>query len=803
MTGRAKKRIWIAGLAFAVAVLGGCGADEEDISASAPHVLQEADAGSGENTAEASGKQGGSGENTAEVSGKQGGSGENTAEVSGQWEDSGNVGEPSEKDAAGTTADAPAAWEDKVLYETDSLLAEQRNGRWIFTNGLISLEYDIAEGTSRIFSAEEEEPLLSEVYARTVLADGTELISKDMQRGVENAVAVEELKDGFGKGMYVRIRNHGENADLTQYYYFYEELPYFLCEAIVSADTEEGVSTNYIAPVFACKGDYKTNVLSVSGDDVRFLFTPYDNDAFVRYSADPLLTASESYEVTAIYDNNVRNGLIAGSVTHDTWKTGIKVRQGGLNATVEFSVYGGAASAYTRDSLPHGCVSGREVASPKVFLGYFSDYRDGMETFGRANAVIAPPLAWDQGIPMGWNSWSAVADKVSYAVYTDSSDFVKENLQDKSFSQDGTVYINFDSFWDNLTEKELKEAAQHVRDNGQIPGIYMTPFTFWGGGYTAGTVPGTENRYSWQDIVLKDENGTILPAVDGGVSLDPTHPGTHMYLEYQLKRFQEWGFAYVKMDFMSHGAREGVFYNTDITTGIQAYNYGMRKIHEILGEKLENQEFFISLSIAPMFPSQYAHSRRISCDVFGTIDNTEYMLNSLTYGWWMNGTIYPFNDPDHMVLYNSFNHEDAILYNEGLSRYISAAITGTVFIDSDDFRIKEARNRALEILTCEEINAVAKRGTAFRPVEGNTKDAACDTFVSYEEGEDALYLVVFNFSSSDTKAMQLDLERIGLDAAGKYEMYDLWSKETIQIADGHEIFLEEAQPKLLRITPAD
>lgn len=788
MTGRAKGCIWIAGLALAAAVLGGCGADGGDISAAAPDILQESGVGSGEDAAETSGQQEDS-ENADELAEE----GEKGASV--------DAGKLAEEGAMGASVDVSEVWENKVLYEKDSLLAEQKDGRWVFTNGLMSLEYDIAEGTARIFSVEKEEPLLTEVYARTVLADGTELISKDMQRSAEDAVAIEELADGFGKGIGIHISNHGEKADLTQYYYFYEELPYFLCEAVVSAETEE-VSTNYIAPVFSCKGDYKTNVLSVPGDDVRFLFTPYDNDAFVRYSADPLLTASESYEVTAIYDNNARNGLIAGSVTHDTWKTGIKVRQGGMNATVEFSVYGGASSAYTRDSLPHGYVSGREVASPKIFLGYFSDYRDGMETFGGANAVIAPPLAWDQGIPIGWNSWSAVADKVSYAVYTDSSDFVRENLQDKSFSQDGTVYINFDSFWDNLTEKELKEAAQHVRDNGQIPGIYMTPFTFWGGGYTAGTVPGTDNRYSWQDIVLKDEKGTILPAVDGGVSIDPTHPGTHMYLEYQLKRFQEWGFAYVKMDFMSHGAREGAFYDKEITTGTQAYNCGMRKIHEILGEKLENQEFFISLSIAPMFPSQYAHSRRISCDVFGTIDNTEYMLNSLTYGWWMNGTIYPFSDPDHMVLYNSFNHKDAILYNEGLSRYISAAITGTVFIDSDDFRIKEARSRAMEILTCEEINAVAKRGIAFRPVEGNTKDAACDTFVSYEEGEDALYLAVFNFSSSETKVMQLDLERIGLDPTGKYEMYDLWSKEIVQAADGDEILLEEAQPKLLRITPA-
>lgn len=688
--------------------------------------------------------------------------------------------------------------EAKMLYQKGSLLAEQTSEGWIFTNGQMRLEYDADTGLAQIFTSGEELPLLREVYAKAVLKDGTELLSKELKRDGENSIMAEELSDGFGSGMQIRIVNAGEKVSLTQCYSFYEGLPYFFCEAVIS--TEADISTNYIAPVFACKGDYKTNVLSVAGEDVRFLFTPYDNDAFIRYSSMPLMAASESYEVTAVFDNTERKGLIAGSVTHDTWKTGIRARQGGINATVEFSIFGGASSAITRDALPHGYVSGKEVASPKIFLGFYADYRDGLEAYGQANAVIAPPLAWEKGIPMGWNSWSAVAEQVSYAVYTNSSDFVKEYLQDNSFSEDGIVYINFDSFWDNLTEKELKAAAEHVRNNGQIPGIYMTPFTFWGGGYTAGAVPGTNNRYSWQDIVLKDEKGTILPAVDGGVSIDPTHPGTLMYLEYQLKRFEEWGFSYVKMDFMSHGAREGIFYNKEITTGTQAYNYGMQKIHKMLGDKLENQEFFISFSIAPMFPSQYAHSRRISCDVFGTIDQTEYMLNSLTYGWWMNGTIYPFTDPDHIVLYNSFNHREAISYNEGLSRYISAAIAGTMLIDSDDFRIKEARNRAIEILTCEEINAVAKRQAAFRPVEGNTKDAACDTFVSYEESEDALYLAVFNFDSSKTKTMQMDPQRLGLDPSVEYEMYDLWSKETVSITGSFEIFLEAAQPKLFRMT---
>lgn len=709
-----------------------------------------------------------------------------------------NDGEETENGEEGETENL-VTMQEKVLYEKNSLRAEQKADSWIMTNGQMRLVYDINAGTADVFVADKEIPLLSKVYAKAGRKDGTELGSKELKR-TENSVSVEEISDGFGEGMRISIVNEGEDVTLTQCYSFYEELPYFFFEVMLGTDEEEGVSTNYIAPIFACEGDYSTNILNVEGEDVRFLFTPYDNDAFIRYSSVPITAAAESYEVTAVFDNTARRGMVVGSVTHDTWKTGIKARQGGIDATVEFSVYGGASSAITRDSLPHGYVSGKTVASPKIFLGYYEDYRDGLEAYGRANAAIAPPLAWDKGIPMGWNSWSAVADKISYATYTDSSDFVKENLQENSFNSDGIVYINFDSFWDNLTEKELKEAAEHVKENGQVPGIYMTPFTYWGGGYTAGTVPGTNNQYSWQDIVLKDANGTILPAVDGGVSVDPTHPGTIMNIKYQLERFKEWGFAYVKMDFMSHGAREGVFYNTEITTGTQAYNYGMQQIHEILKEELEKQEFFISFSIAPMFPSQYAHSRRISCDVFGTIDNTEYMLNSLTYGWWMNGTIYPFTDPDHIVLYNSFNHREAISYNEGLSRYISAAIAGTMMIDSDDYRIKEARKRAIEMLTCEEINAVAKDRIAFRPVEGNTKDAACDTFVRFDKEQDILYLAVFNFDGKKPKTMQMDLERIGLELSTEYELYDLWSKETTQFSGSLEIKLEAAQPKLFCIT---
>ena len=61
-----------------------------------------------------------------------------------------------------------------------------------------------------------------------------------------------------------------------------------------------------------------------------------------------------SSELTAIYDNTSRNGLVIGSVTHDTWKTGI-YWSGSNDKLNELRVYGGfTSSTSTWDTIPHG-----------------------------------------------------------------------------------------------------------------------------------------------------------------------------------------------------------------------------------------------------------------------------------------------------------------------------------------------------------------------------------------------------------------------------------------------------------------
>ena len=134
---------------------------------------------------------------------------------------------------------------------------------------------------------------------------------------------------------------------------------------------------------------------------LRLLHVPFDNDMWFRYDSvavadvKPTQTVT-SNEVTAIYDNSTRQALILGSITHDTWKTAIEahVADGRISG---LELYGGISSPTgvrtdTHDTIPHGIVHGDHVNSPRIYIGSFADWRDGLEAYGAANAAIHHPL---------------------------------------------------------------------------------------------------------------------------------------------------------------------------------------------------------------------------------------------------------------------------------------------------------------------------------------------------------------------------------------------------------------------------
>jgi len=642
------------------------------------------------------------------------------------------------------------------------LLATSQVGHWLkMTNANVRLEYDLSTGRANFYW--QDALKLAGFYSGVGLTSyitGT-LYSNRTWLVTNNEVDVTLTGSGLPTMKQVFILDR-DNSFLTRLEVYGAGLQ-SRCMGPVVMDTTGGVDI----------GSY---------NDDRALIVPFDNDSWTfAYNALPINSTGTSYEVSAFYDNTTRNGLVVGSVTHDTWKTGVHF-QGSNNRLRVLNVFGGETSRDTRDVLPHGLVSGNPIVSPTVFVGFDTDWRALMEAYADANTAIAPRLAWTGGVPFGWNSWYAYGMGVGYSNATAVSNFIRNNLQTNHFNNQGVVYINLDSGWNNLGDAQLQQFANYCHSNEQKAGIYWTPFVYWGTAAQGSNSVMTGASYRWSDAYLRTPDG-LVQTNNVGIALDATHPGTTQMINYYIGYFKDRGFDYLKLDFLSHGAMEGRHYDTNVMTGIQAYNQGMQHL-----VAHNNGRMFLNESIAPIFPYQYAHSRRVACDTSGTISDTAFEMESVSYGWWIGGRLYQFNDPDIMKF-------AGVTANENLSRLISCAASGTVFLNGDDLAAPAGQHLALTYLTNPDICEVARTGTGFRPVEGNTGTNATDVFV--RKDDNSWYVAVFNYTSSSA-IKTLSLSRLGI--TGSYLAQDLWSGAMSAVSGTTwHVGLSARQAKLFRL----
>ncbi|RZL46246.1 MAG: alpha-galactosidase [Pedobacter sp.] len=571
------------------------------------------------------------------------------------------------------------------------------------------------------------------------------------------------VNDNFGKGMRYTLTSTGAGLpEMQQHFISYTGKPYLVSQLIIRG---KKLKSNYLAPLIVNDATVKDS------KSTKTLFVPFDNDTFIRYDA-PELSSKEttSSGVGAIYDGENRNGWVLGALNHTVWKSAVR-SAGSANHISKLELWAGHSDVnITRDSTAHGSLTGNEIASPKMYIGYFKDWRDGMEEFAKACKVADGQhiKKWHKATPIGWNSWGVIQEKLTYDKAVSVANYFDREIPNFR-NEDNTAFIDLDSFWDNMVSgglrgdfSKLKEFVAYCKARNLEPGVYWAPFTDWG-------FKGGKNRkaegsdYTFDEMWIKTAKG--YHDLDGGRALDPTHPGTKARIDYVISKLKDCGFKMIKIDFLGHAAAESIqFYNPAVTTGMQAYKVGM----EDLTYALDNT-MLIYAAISPNIATgRYAHIRRIACDAWGSIENTAYTLNSVTYGWWQKH-LYDYVDADHLV----FRKESS---GANRARLISGLVTGPVIL-GDDFSVEaDWQKQVNEWLQNGNLKEVIKSGKVFTPVEGNVGNGASRFFV--RKGSKYTYIAVFNYDKKG-EDITIKVEKLGLNPNQKYKATELLSNDTI------------------------
>ena len=174
--------------------------------------------------------------------------------------------------------------------------------------------------------------------------------------------------------------------------------------SLQEADGSE-VSTRLLLPLIFSSPDTKKGgeIPDIWKDLwVRMLCVPYDTTMWLRYEALPLRAGRRSYDLTVLYSEDSREGILVGALDFDRWKNGIVCSATDAN-TLEARC--GVADEGTHDTQPHGILRGAQVSSSRFGILYGPDYRRLLEAYGDFLSSERPPLKWEHGVPFGFNSF--------------------------------------------------------------------------------------------------------------------------------------------------------------------------------------------------------------------------------------------------------------------------------------------------------------------------------------------------------------------------------------------------------------
>lgn len=214
--------------------------------------------------------------------------------------------------------------------------------------------------------------------------------------------------------------------------------------------------------------------------------------------------------------------------------------------------------------------------------------------------------------PVGWCSWYHYFTKVSERDMRQNLKVLSNRKEDH-----GVKFVQLDDGyckpgdwfdWNRKFPVGLDKLAGEISNEGFTPGLWIAPFI---------CTRSSRIYRERNDMLLKDASGkkvmSGLNPMWSGVAYYPfdlTNPKAIDYVEEVMTSAREWGFEYIKIDFVYAALLRGKRHDPT-ATGVEAYRTGVETIRKALGD-----DIFLLGCGAPLLPSVgLVDGMRVSADV--------------------------------------------------------------------------------------------------------------------------------------------------------------------------------------------
>jgi len=520
------------------------------------------------------------------------------------------------------------------------------------------------------------------------------------------------------------------------------------------AMTSPAASVRYGEKEFFLNPDYKPFATSVPAT--------YDDKTPNRYDA--------NYAVV-LNDKSSGETVLAGFISSENQVT---------RFALELDAQGLSSFEAVCDGDGIEFASGERLDSEEQVVMSGAEGYDLLAAFAALWGMRMKAVTWDH-IPTGWCSWTYYFERITQADMLENASWLHDHKQEYPLE-----YVQMDDGyqaalgdWLVCDQKKFPDGleflAREIKQAGFKPGIWVAPFL----------VAECSQLYTAHaEWMVKDKDGQTawaMPDWRGSrvAILDCTRPEACDWLTETFATLARYGFEYVKLDFLVHGAgilSLGGVYSDPKATRTQAIRRGLQAIRNGMGD----DKFILGCTNVLGAGVGVINGCRISTDflpswningepfkeaptlpnVFRNVINRRYMHGRL----WV-------NDADAHIarIDNNKLTEDEV-------RMFTAAlwITGGMILTGDRFStLVEERGRLFQMLL-KDLDAFDD----VRPIDLFDEEYPALWLGRSRKAGGRTVIGVFNFNET-SKSLLVELNKAGFPPGSKVKVCELWSQECL------------------------